>query len=266
MSRERPPVSELALERFALGELPPDRMAELRARLETDEELRSRLSELERSDAEILAALPPGPTAAAIAARAKASAPKAAKFPRPLLLALPAAAAIALAATLALSGELSTILGGKSDPVTRMKGGGTRLVLYSKSQGGIAELADGALLGQRDLVQIAYESGAAAYGAIFSLDGRGVVTFHAPDGYRGGSRPAPALEVGRLTPLASAYELDDAPGFERFFFVSSKLPFDLEAADRAVRALARSEGGAERGRLELPSGLEVRAIVVRKKG
>ncbi len=51
--------------------------------------------------------------------------------------------------------------------------------------------------------------------------------------------PAPPLDPRGPVVLPSAYELDDAPGFERFFLVYSAKPFDVAAVDPAARALAQ---------------------------
>jgi len=97
------------------------------------------------------------------------------------------------------------------------------------------------------------------------VDGRGTVTWHLPAGYAGGPLSAPALEGQGDVVLPSAYELDDAPGFERFFLVSSAAPFDLAPVAQAARALA-GRPSAERGELSLPAGLGQSSLLVKKQG
>ena len=69
---------------------------------------------------------------------------------------------------------------------------------------------------------------------ILSIDGRGAVTRHLP---ANGARAA-LLGHDRLNLLDAAYELDDAPGWERFYFVTADREFDVEPIVTAVRQLA----------------------------
>ena len=97
------------------------------------------------------------------------------------------------------------------------------------------------------MLQLSYTAGEAKYGVIFSVDGRGSITWHMPAGYRGGSRSAPALDAQGQVVLPSAYELDDAPAFERFFLVYSSVPFDVGDVERAARALSSPAGRRGQG-------------------
>ena len=109
-----------------------------------------------------------------------------------------------------------------------------------------------------DLLQLSYRVARADFGLIFSIDGRGTVTRHFPDGDE-----AAQLEAGALIPLPRSYELDDAPRFERFFLVTGAKPFDSAAVVEAARSLAAS-GSAEQGALSLPAGLAQKALTLRK--
>lgn len=72
---------------------------------------------------------------------------------------------------------------------------------------------------------MSYVAAGRAHGVIVSIDGRGQVTLHFP-----ADAGAPtALESGRAVPLSHSYELDDAPLFERFMFVTAEAPDDLLA-------------------------------------
>jgi len=98
------------------------------------------------------------------------------------------------------------------------------------------------------------------------VDGRGTITWHLPPGYAGGSRTAPALDRQGQVILPAAYELDDAPGFEKFFFVSASAPFDVAEVVRAAQALASRGGPADAGQLSLPPGLSQVSLLLKKKG
>ena len=92
----------------------------------------------------------------------------------------------------------------------------------------------GTLARSGDLVQIAYRSDGLAYGAIFSVDGRGAVTRHLP------AAGEQAVPLAKRDTLDFAYELDDAPRWERFYLVASDRP--LRARLPAGEQLADGDG------------------------
>jgi hypothetical protein len=243
-------VSDLTLEQHRLGELDDAAAAAMTERIGRDPALRGRLEALERSDAEILAAHPPAEVAACIRGRLVRER-RLKRIPVARMI-LPAAAAALLALTLFTVRD--RLLAGTDD--TRLKGLTTSLSAWRKVGEGAERLADGASARAGDVVQLSYLAGDARYGVILSIDGRGVVTFHLPEGWEGGPARSPALDrTGEIT-LASAYELDDAPSFERFFLVYGGDPFAVSAAADAARRLAAKPDSALRDRLGLPRGLQ----------
>jgi hypothetical protein len=147
---------------------------------------------------------------------------------------------------------------------TRLKGLTPHLSVFRKTLAGAEELRAGALARSGDVLQISYAAGEARYGVIFSVDGRGSVTWHLPSG--GVSGTAPELDRQGLVVLASAYELDDAPDFERFFLVYGRSPFPVEDVARMVQALASRPTRVERETLALPHGLGQYSLLVKKQG
>jgi hypothetical protein len=67
------------------------------------------------------------------------------------------------------------------------------------------------------------------------------------------------------TRLDYAYRLDDAPGFERFFLVTSERALPIAAVLEAGRRLASDPRQAPRARLGLPAGLEQWSVLLTKK-
>jgi hypothetical protein len=297
MKEDRGRVPDLILEQFALGELPEAEEASLRRAMDSDTTIRSRLDEIERSNARILDEYPSAAMAARIRAGLERAVPadEASRFrPSPGRRAAAAAArraAIpAAAAFLAIAGALA-FRGGLGSPAsdldaTRAKGGGSDLAagtaagdsaaakgiasraalrVFRKTATGPEELADGSSAAGGDLIQLSYSAGGARYGAILSVDGRGAVTFHLPQAYSGGSASSPELDARPLAALGSAYELDDAPSYERFFLVLSPRPFQLTELYEGARKLA-SRADAASAALSLGSGLEQRSILLRKDG
>ena len=254
-------VSDLLLEQYSLGELSPDQERMVRAELERNESARQRLAAIAQSNREILSDYPPERIVPAIKERFLKASGKAARPRRApaLAWALPAAAMVVLVLSLFVIQEKVV------SSETRLKGLSTHLNLFRKTpSGGAEELRSGAAARRADVLQISYTAGEAKYGVILSVDGRGGITWHVPVGYQGGSRAAPALDMQGQVVLPSAYELDDAPGFERFFLVYSAAPFEVGDVERAARALAARSAAAEREMLGLPRGLGQYSLLVKK--
>jgi hypothetical protein len=276
MNAEDKRISELRLERYALGELSREEKLKTQDSLESDETLRARLSELERSDRDIIEKYPPRSMSPLILKRLSESAHDASRathrrrLGRRLPRAIEWSVGIAAVFLVSLSiyafrpGTMPAISGSGGD-IVRAKGVSSHLLLFRKSQAGAEQLADGAVTQKGDLLQIGYEAGSPGYGAIFSIDGRWLVTFHLPAGYGGGQRTAPKLEAPGPALLPSAYELDDAPSFERFFFVYSPSSFDLRLAWQAARSLSSSKNEGNLGAMGLPSSLRCYTVVLKKK-
>lgn len=127
---------------------------------------------------------------------------------------------------------------------TRLKGSLPALFLYRKADTGAEALRPGSSVRAGDLIQVQYEAAGRKFGAVFSVDGSGKVTWHLPEG---GNRSAVLSPSGR-TALKSAFELDEAPGREDFHFVAADRPFSLDsAADAVVKGLASSAAGGGTG-------------------
>lgn len=102
------------------------------------------------------------------------------------------------------------------DPSTRLKGLSPYLTLHRKTDKGQERLAPNAMAKQGDVIQLSYVAAGAKFGVIVSIDGVGQTTLHFPNQAKGGTALRPDIKV----PLNHAYELDNAPDFEKFYFVS----------------------------------------------
>jgi len=230
-------IPEWKLERFLVGELPAPEMERVRKAAESDPAVHQRLEQLQASNREILGMYPPDLLAARIQERAATTASPShtsdARF-RPFGL-LPKLAAVAIVATVVFliffPGHLDRALKDAPTVDTTFKGSAPALVLYRKTPSGAELLSDGDVARPGDVIQIAYLGVGGHYGAILSLDGRGAVTLHFPEQE---SLAAP-LEAGHPSRLGSAYELDDAPGWECFYFVTSDKPFEIDAVVKSAR-------------------------------
>lgn len=64
--------------------------------------------------------------------------------------------------------------------------------------------------------------------------------------------------------LANAYKLDDAPEFERFFFITSDAEIDVEDILKRAKALANDSHGAKTGNIRLPHSFKQFSILIIK--
>jgi hypothetical protein len=151
---------------------------------------------------------------------------------------------------------------GSQGPDDRVKGLKPSLTLYRKGPQGTEVLADNTAARAGDLVRVAYQAAGHAYGVIVSVDGRGGVTLHLP---RSGPRAA-RLEPGDRVLLQAAYELDDAPRWEKFYLVAGDAPFDIEPIMAAAREAAAAAGDEGPPALVLPAGLEQASLSIAKEG
>jgi hypothetical protein len=265
MERHASTVPDLALEQYRLNELPAHETERIAKLLETDASLRSRLAWLVESDDEIARQYPPAWLAPQICARASERAATASGRTAAFGWIWPAALGTAVLAL------LITIPGPASRPDlpsstlstdgNRPKGIGAALSIYRRTDRGSETMADGAVARAGDLLRIGYGATQRDYGVILSIDGRGTVTMHLP---RNGRRAA-LLGHSRLNLLNEAYELDDAPGWERFYFVTADAAFDVAPITEAARRAAGGDLRSPPGLLPLPPDFTQSMFLLQKE-
>ena len=228
-------VPDLVLERYHLGEMTPDERAAFERRLHGDEELRRRLLILKASDEEIRRRYPTDVLGAQVRRRVEAAAKDVPRTAGAGLFGLRWRTIAVLAGVLVLVVLVGPPLLGPGDgPGDRVKGLDPTLLLFRKTPEGSEPLKDGAAARAGDLIRIGYRAAGERWGVIVSVDGRGVVTQHLP---RDGAQAA-RLSTESQALLDFAYELDDAPRWERFYFVAGSAPFDATPVIVAARGLA----------------------------
>lgn len=237
-------VPDWLLERLVAGELPEGQARDLRARLAARGE-EDRLTELQSSNADILAANPPVVVAAEVRRRFAQSqgVPEHQRRGRRgrrgrIVWLLPAIAAGAAALAL-LTVHEPTKTGGETvaqndqqGPETTTIKGDPSLQLFRKTPMGQEQLGNETRVRPGDNLQIRYVPKGAAYGVVASVDANGVVTLHLPE------TPGPSAQLSKTKDdqvLPHAFELDNSPGFERFVFVTSEHPFTTDTVVTALR-------------------------------
>jgi hypothetical protein len=273
--------SDWLLERLALGELDAATAAEVRQRLAAEgRTVDDVIAKVAASNQEIMEQHPPTATVAAIRRRAAAAAAAAAKPNRkrafiwgaPFALAATAAAGLLVARPWksqsdgqerAVPVEAQEYIGikGPDKPAAPRPVTPPRLSVYRKGAAGNERLLDGARATRGDLLQLVFQSSSGGHGVLLSIDGARKVTLHWPESDAGKAAP---LTAGAELPLPSAYQLDDAPGFERFVFVRASQSFDVAPVMAAARGLAARGAAARREPLALPAGFEQVSVTVDK--
>ncbi len=267
-------IPDWKLERFLTGDLPEEEMNEIRKLEAADAMLAQRVKMLREDNKAILNKLPFEMLAAkidavdagtvtetAVAANlgtAKENAGNAEKnAPRFSIMKFAAAAvfvlAVALVAFMAqretsvmnerVGSDVAAVGGPQNTQValaetqsdTRIKGMDARMEVWKKTPAGIVQLNDLDSVGEGDEIQLRYSVPEKCFGLLFSMDGNGALTLHMGNGEK-----AVELAPGKMNSLPFAYKLDDAPYFEKFFFVTSPKEFTVEESD-VDKLLKRSD-------------------------
>ncbi len=261
-------VPDWKLERYLLGELSREEMERIRLVIEQNPAVKLRLEALEESNRNILESYPASQMSRQILARAAGSQSARTEFgkkrfsafwPMP---ALPVAAIIILLAILPALLEREGVdrIGESPVEITRIKGQDPGLMLFRRTASGSEQLEEYTPVRENDRILIQYVPAGRAYGFIFSIDGRGTITRHLPVN----SRLAEPLQKDSPVSLDFSYELDDAPDWEKFYFITSDSLFEIETVLSAARIATMELAGAEVGSLGLPGFLEEHTFTLRK--
>jgi hypothetical protein len=271
-------IPDLVLERYRLNELRPADAARIAGEISRDPRLRERLAALDRSDHELdahlervrtrlAAQVQVGPAEAgrhtplvgsatplvgsAIRLVGSATRLVGSAFRRTYI---PAAVAtgVVLAAVIWQTRSPMVVPVQPETGTDHIKGtaasGRPALALYRRTNDGSEQLADGTVAHAGDLIRVGYRSAGHTYGVIVSIDGAGAVTMHLPPT---GTRAA-ALKSEPTVLLDQAYELDDAPQWERFYFVAGDAAFDAAPIVEAARDAATAHSQQPPTDLALP--------------
>jgi hypothetical protein len=252
-------VPDLLLERYLLRELPRVETEDLERQLEGDASLRARLRALEESNQAIRHSYPAAWLAEQVNARLESAGGVRTHRPlRAIYWAVPAGVAAVVILLVAVVPRTAESPDGDGD---RIKGLGPSLALYRRIPGGSETLADGDVAHAGDTVRIGYRAAGRAFGAILSIDGRGTVTWHLPPD---GGRAVP-LKRDPTVLLDTAYELDDAPTFERFYFITGAAAFDAGSIAEAARRAAAKDRRRPPDVLDVPDELEQSTFSLQKE-
>jgi len=265
------PVRDWELERYLLGELPKKKTGEIENQLKTDAKLQDRLQVLKQSSERILQQHKPAEMTPKIEQRiTRAKAPKIVRTKpsadKRVFYAVPAISAAFIILFFVINGPKQDIKFSFPNG-TRIKGtvnvnrSKPHLLIYRKNNNYVDLLKDEDEVKAGDLLQIAYGSAGENYGVILSYDGSGTVTLHYPEN----SVDSAMLGDQKLVLLSLAYELDEAPGYERFIFVTSKSEIDVQSVVDTAKILAQDSARARQKRLQLSNSYRQYSLLLIKE-
>ena len=261
-------IPDWKLERFLTGDLPESEMDEIRELEAKDAMLAQRVRMLREDNKAILNKLPFEALAGKLAgsagtadevrtAQVMGAAQVVRTAPRFSFVKFASAAVLVLAIALVAffaqretvvtgaenGGDVAVVNGAAQTQValaetpsdTRIKGLDARMEVWKKTPTGIVQLQDLDEVREGDEIQLRYAVPEKCFGILFSMDGNGALTLHMGNGEK-----SVELAPGKMNSLPFAYKLDDAPYFEKFFFVTSPNEFAVEEKD-VDKLLKRSD-------------------------
>lgn len=261
---KREQIPELFAEAFALSE-----MSEAEAKELGQSELVSRRLEIEKSNAEILQRLPAERMVPAIQSRyamekSRLKSQKRKSAIKWSLYGIFAPAVCTAVILLWMQPDTNLLTHSTKGPAeqetVRIKGLKPYLAIYRKTEKGIEQLTDGAPAKAGDLIQIAYMAVEQKFGVIISIDGAGSVSLHYPQQVSDST----LLVQKKETLLQRSYELDAAPMFERFIFVTSDQPIDVTKVLKSAELLSTQKKKVETQKLTLPKNWRQNSYILTK--
>ena len=237
-------IPDWKLERYLTGDLPAEEMREIRDMEATDEVFAGRVKLLREDNAAILKKLPFEKLSEKISAMPGRSngAGNTVRVNFTLVKFAAAAALVLAVVTVALFSQRDITVpaqsaNGTMDVAmvtdvenamgdTRIKGLDARMEVWKKIGDSAVQMSNLDEAREGDAIQLRYSVPEKCFGLLFSMDGNGTLTMHMAEGNK-----AIALEPGKMTTLPFAYKLDNAPKFEKFFFLTSRDNFELDVAD-----------------------------------
>jgi hypothetical protein len=273
MSQGHDCLSQLAVERYLLGEMTPAEEARVEEAIEACDVCAAAIDET-RADNEAFTLRPVPEGIRKLWAEPEPGI----RWPRILAVAVPVAAAAVIAAVLMpgfidgeeIASDVPGIGQRAGDDQTGVKGhedGGSvgepepSLGFYVFRDGKRVLGRPGESLNEGDRIQFWYEVPKPTVGVVVGIDGRGAVTRYFPESE---DSPAP-LEKGEDRKINSNVILDDAIGVERFFLcTASDADVDADEVERAAREIAGS-GVDLRQIIRLPVDCDQASVWIRKE-
>lgn len=219
-------IPEWKLERYLLGELSPHEAEEISKSSKSDNILRMRIQTLQESNAEFLKAYPAEHVFRdMVYSQRKTGSARGLQIAAmiTILLGVMAVAYLKFQPTEIMNGvdEVGSTSGTEVASV-RIKGLPSRFEVWKKAGDSAIQMQDKDSVIAGDELQIRYAVAEKCFGLLFSMDGNGIVTIHI-----GQDNNAVELAPQGIKFLPTAYKLDNAPYFEKFFFLTAGEAFSI---------------------------------------
>jgi len=273
MSQGHDCLSQLAIERFLLGETTAAEQSRIEGAIAACESCAARVTETRADNEAFALRAVPEPI------RKLWTEPTPGfRWPRILAIVVPVAAAAVIAAVV-IPGYIGGDQVVTDIPGIGQRAGDDQIGVKGQEDGGSVGAPEpslgfyvlrdgesvlgrpGEALHEGDRIQFWYDVSSPATGVVVGIDGRGAVTRYFPEP---GSSPAP-LKQGRGHVVGSSVILDDAVGVERFFLcTTSGTGADPAEVERAARELAASGADLERA-ARLPIECDQASVWIRKE-
>lgn len=255
-------IPHLTLEQYVLGELPERKRIEIEKIISCDTNLQKEIEVIRQSNDELTAQLPASRMVQEIKLKAHTSEVEK-KFSRQTKMqnwwkidwnkyTFATVGTLLLAACLSPF-ILTNFLNTATPDNTRIKGLSPQITVYRSIKDSSERLSNNSKVNAGDIIQIGYIAAGKKYGAIVSIDGRKTFTMHYPSS----DTASTLLKNGEEVLLDNSYELDDAPLFENFFFITSDDPIDVEIVRSACHTLVSE---LKNGKSEILPGLPAQWI------
>lgn len=257
-------ISDVQLEQYLLGELEPEKIALIEEERRNNPEIENRINLIEKSNADILAMYTPE-YFSSLVRRKTAKNVEPPKFLtkerlRSFIWVFSTAAVFSVMLLVLYPTMLNRTISYdflNENETTRIKGS-SALLIYRRDG---SSLQSGDIVQAGDNVQLFYRNDSYRYGAIISVDGRGIVTRHFPLD----SEDAAELAKGERTILPQSYVFDDAPEYEVFYFFYSQKPFSVGSLESEIKASFSSDPDLMREIYIQTKGVEYTVVSLRKQ-
>lgn len=153
------------------------------------------------------------------------------KFPIKTITAL-----VSVAACLILTLNILPLVNNNNPEIIYLKGS-ENLNIYLKTKDSISKLKNLDIIDDKSQLQLTYRSNN-RYGVIFSVDGLNNITYHYPEQFN----QITNLELGKEITLPTSYTLDNAPFFEKFYFISTDSSLDIKYLRDSISNIKVSGG------------------------
>jgi len=272
-------INDYYLERYVLGELPEEETQEIHHMASENPSIKTTLDEIELSNQNILSLYPPSNVKASLLSRYDVRNDRStvrkwltiSSFPSKRIFAISSVCTALLILIFFLvlpdssrktgvnpydaGQDFSLVKGINSIDLTK-----TQLLVFRKNKEDVEILDSGTQSNKGDLLQLAYVAAQKPFGIILSMDGRGEITLHFPEKKDGSTE----LLMNKRSLLPHAIELDDAPYFERFFFITSRNKINVENVLRIAGDLAKNPDRVRESELDLPEGMDQYSVLILK--